>query len=80
MPNPLADALAQSNVHVPLPGLAQPIGAGDVVARVTQALGIPTCSPCEQRRRWLNEHLQFDPWAGRGDDNNSDNANTGGLG
>ncbi len=32
-------------------------GAGDLVARATKALGIETCSPCEARRRALNERL-----------------------
>lgn len=32
-------------------------GAGDVVARATQALGIKKCSGCEQRRVALNRAI-----------------------
>ena len=32
--------------------------AGDVVAALTKAIGIPPCGGCEQRRQWLNKaHL-----------------------
>jgi len=31
---------------------------GEVVHNVTQALGIPTCSPCERRRAWMNVLLK----------------------
>jgi hypothetical protein len=30
-------------------------GAGDLVARATKAMGITPCTPCEARRRALNE-------------------------
>ena len=31
---------------------------GDVVQKITQAVGIPSCSPCERRRAWLNVLLK----------------------
>jgi hypothetical protein len=34
-------------------------GAGDVVARMTSAVGIEPCAPCEQRRKKLNRWLPF---------------------
>jgi hypothetical protein len=37
----------------------EPVGLGDVVAAMTKAVGIKPCGPCEQRRRLLNERLQF---------------------
>jgi hypothetical protein len=37
-------------------GLPQPVaGLGDVVARVTSAIGIKPCGGCGKRRKWLNE-------------------------
>lgn len=30
------------------------LGMGDVVARVTKAVGITPCKPCEERRKKLN--------------------------
>ena len=47
-----------ATVVVPLP-LEGPVGAGDVVKKVTEALGIRTCSKCEERRRWMNRALSF---------------------
>ena len=46
-----------SKVVVPLP--IRQIGAGDVVRKVTGAVGMRTCGSCEQRRRWLNSKLAF---------------------
>jgi hypothetical protein len=34
-------------------------GAGDVVARMTKAVGIQPCTPCERRRRTLNRWFPF---------------------
>lgn len=51
--------------RVRLPFLGHEVGAGDVVRGVTEAAGIQPCSPCEQRRRWLNQHLVFAPWGSR---------------
>jgi hypothetical protein len=38
---------------VPLP-LREPVGLGDAVHRLTQALGVPECGGCAQRRAALN--------------------------
>lgn len=39
------------------------LGAGDVVARLTGALGIEHCTPCEARRAALNARLpRVWPW------------------
>lgn len=45
-------------VVVPLP-IERQVGAGDVVKKVTNALGIKTCGPCEERRRRMNARLAF---------------------
>lgn len=45
-------------VVLPVP-LSEPVGAGDVVRKVTDALGIRHCSKCEQRRRRLNRAFGF---------------------
>jgi hypothetical protein len=35
----------------------EPVGFGDVIAELTTMFGIPPCGSCEERKRWLNEHL-----------------------
>lgn len=32
-------------------------GVGDVVAKVTKAVGIKPCAPCQKRRQWLNKYF-----------------------
>ncbi len=60
------DHSSQQYVEVPerigVPFLKQEIGAGDVIAGVTEALGITPCTPCEERRKKLNQKLSFTPW------------------
>jgi hypothetical protein len=46
-------------LHVP--GLQKEIGAGDLVAKVTAALGIKPCTPCQKRREQLNQALKLTP-------------------
>jgi hypothetical protein len=47
---------------VPVPFLREPIGAGDVIQRLTHAVGIPQCAPCRARHEALNRLAQFRPW------------------
>ena len=35
-------------------------GFGDTVAKVTKAVGIKPCKPCEKRRKLLNKVLPYD--------------------
>jgi len=44
-------------ITVRVPGIEG--GAGDVVKRFTEALGIKPCSACEKRRQFLNQRLRF---------------------
>lgn len=37
-------------------------GLGDTIAKVTKAVGIKPCGPCERRRQWLNARV---PYRGR---------------
>lgn len=41
------------------------LGLGDVIARITTALGITPCAGCKRRQQWLNRHvpLQRDVWS-----------------
>ena len=34
-------------------------GLGDVVKKVTNAIGIPTCNKCEERRKKLNRIFPY---------------------
>jgi len=38
------------------------VGLGDVIARMTQALGIKPCAPCKQRQDALNRQVKIFPW------------------
>jgi hypothetical protein len=51
----------QNSIEIPVPGLRKEIGAGDVIAKVTAALGIKPCSPCQKRRERLNQALKLTP-------------------
>jgi hypothetical protein len=50
---------------LPVPFLPRHYAAGDLVASVTHAAGFVPCAPCEARRVWLNQHVQFRPWGDR---------------
>lgn len=45
--------------NVPVPGLQRQVGAGDVVAGVTRAVGIQPCGRCKKRQAALNRLLAF---------------------
>ncbi len=47
--------------HVRLPGflIEEEIGLGDVVKRVTYAMGIKPCGGCEKRAATLNRWMHF---------------------
>jgi len=49
-------------VQIPVPFLRRQIGLGDAVASVTQAVGVKPCSPCEERKKKLNQRVQLNPW------------------
>lgn len=50
---------------VSVPFLRQTIGAGDAVAAFTAQLGMQPCTPCEERRRKLNQLFTLQPWGQR---------------
>lgn len=49
-------------VQIPVPFLNNAAGAGDLVARMTAAIGMPHCIPCQERQALMNQLLQFKPW------------------
>jgi hypothetical protein len=51
---------AAAKIQIRLPGLAQGVGAGDVVRKLTEAVGIPHCSECDRRQERLNNLLRFE--------------------
>lgn len=38
------------------------IGLGDVIARMTQAIGVKPCTPCKQRQEALNQRVRLTEW------------------
>jgi hypothetical protein len=41
------------------------IGAGDAVAGITAAVGIPPCRPCAERAEKMNQWAELAPRSGR---------------
>lgn len=46
-------------VRLPRFLVPEPVGLGDVVKRVTSAVGVRLCGGCSQRAETLNRKLQF---------------------
>lgn len=53
----------ENQLRLPVPFLRQGVAAGDLLASMARAVGVEPCSPCEERRRWLNDRLAFRPWS-----------------
>lgn len=62
-PNPEKVPNPASGFYVPLPGLAAPMGLGDMIGNALAVVGVQPCTPCEARKQALNR-LQFGPWGG----------------
>jgi hypothetical protein len=45
--------------YIPIPGVKQPVGLGDAIARMTHALRIKQCEPCKRRQEWLNQRFML---------------------
>lgn len=45
-------------VHVPIE-MADDVGLGDVIKRITSSVGIKPCEGCERRAAFLNSHIVF---------------------
>ena len=52
---------ARQPFSIPLPFLRQPMGAGDMAKRFTDALHIRQCGGCEQRQQTMNRTVEFRP-------------------
>ena len=50
----------RAKVNIRIPGLKKGLGAGDVVHKITEALGMEHCSECDQRQERMNRMLRFD--------------------
>ncbi len=46
---------------VPIPFLRGPIGSGDLVKRLTDALHVPQCGGCRGRQEEMNRAVEFRP-------------------
>ena len=62
--NQQAEEQQSQPVNIRVPFLHEPLGLGDAVANVTQALGIQPCTPCQQRKEALNRRFQLNPYRG----------------
>jgi peroxiredoxin len=63
---PLAETPQPHRVSLPRFLLKREIGLGDVIKRVTSAMGIKPCVGCERRAAVLNRWMVFSGMAGRG--------------
>jgi peroxiredoxin len=63
---PLAEAPQPHRVHLPRFLAKQEIGLGDVIKRVTSAMGIKPCVGCERRAAVLNRWMVFSGIRGSG--------------
>lgn len=52
---------ARRRVRLPRFIAHEPVGAGQVVKRVTSAVGVRPCGPCERRADRLDRWLQIEP-------------------
>lgn len=50
----------KARLRLRVPGLKKSIGAGDVVRKATEALGIEHCSDCDKRKDRMNRWLRFE--------------------
>jgi len=51
---------AAAKLRIKVPGLKRSLGAGDVVRKVTESLGIEHCSDCDRRKDRMNRFLRFE--------------------
>jgi hypothetical protein len=51
---------AASKLRLKVPGLKGSVGAGDIVHKITDALGMEHCSECEKRKARMNRFLRFE--------------------
>lgn len=52
----------KARLSLRIPGLKQGIGAGDVVRKATEALGIEHCNGCDERQKRMNRFLRFEAY------------------
>jgi hypothetical protein len=52
---------ARHTIRLPRFIIGRPVGAGDVVKRITSAVGVKPCSACKHRAAHLNEWLTLKP-------------------
>lgn len=50
----------KARLRLRVPGLKKSIGAGDVVRKATEAMGIEHCSDCAKRQARMNRWLRFE--------------------
>lgn len=58
----LHDRERSNPLKVPVPFLRGSVGLGDVVTKITEAVGVKPCTPCEERKRRMNQAVQLQGW------------------
>lgn len=58
------ESVSQARFTIPIPGLNQPYGSGDILSAMIGGFGIQTaaCSPCQARKEKMNQFLAFTPY------------------
>ena len=55
------DDVSRHHVRLPTFIVHEPTGAGQVVSRLTSAVGVRPCKPCKDRAARLDHWLRFEP-------------------
>ena len=58
---PDRDETVKHHMRLPRFIVHEPVGAGQVVKRVTTAVGVKPCAPCERRAARLDHWLRIEP-------------------
>jgi hypothetical protein len=53
---------AREPVRIPIPGLHGMVGLGQVIAAMTQKVGIQPCGGCKKRQEALDRAVLFQGW------------------
>ena len=61
-PQPEQEEQQSGPVRIHVPFVQQESGLGDLIKRITGALGVSPCGGCQRRAEALNERVVVAPW------------------